>query len=835
MVGIDLVSAIEIPGYKILRTLGVGGQATVYLAIQKGFDREVALKIMSPVLAADPTFGERFIREAKIVAKLSHKSIVTVYDAGESGNFYYLAMEYMPGGDLKDRIEKGMKARECLNIISKLAIALHFAHEKGYIHRDVKSENIIFNEDGEPVLTDFGIAKASNSSTQMTQTGKLIGTPEYMSPEQCRGKKVDGRTDLYSLGIILFEMLTRKVPFTGDDSVSVCIQQVTKPIPKLPARLKHFQWLVELLLSKDVEQRFQSGKDLAKAVNAFKKTGQKTTDIGAYSENHQTTRKATEQSKTVVADIINEVDEGENEFFDDLHTEKRVTHHLQNTKKGISGVVTFILLVIVAAGGYWTKDKWFEQAQSWVKSNVLAKKVEPVELSAKATDNESNNLKPEINEQLSEKANNLKNEVILDNSIEQVSESDKILSKSAVPIKDINTLIAEAEGLIQNKPQTLNDIKQALQVIIVAKSLELENIKVKRLYKKAMDIALFQAVYFAKSNDMKQSDSWANLVETEQVDYDGLEEALSEIDKIKKDFELKKSVQIEQQRKIKIKEDLLLKADLAFKQNRLSTPVNDSAVYYYNEVLKLEKDNQLALAGIKNVKQSYVNKITFAIDNKSYSKARKLHQSYSLLLPAPSILSQLSSKISQGEKEVADKEKEAKRLAQLAKRKKQADVEYQNRMEDPMAKMQLLSILNRAVELEALQQYVEPEGDNALQKYRSALLVDERNQQAKQGIIEIEKNIIQNLTSAISALDKNLALIWLNKLKRIELDQIKIASYQSSIDEIILPAVIMEKTPVVEADNNFDDDLKGSNSKESKVESSEIKDKTEVIEEDKNK
>ncbi|MDQ7050530.1 MAG: serine/threonine-protein kinase [Enterobacterales bacterium] len=195
--------SLEIPGYKILKTLGIGGQATVYLAIQKGFDREVALKVMSPALAADPSFGERFIREAKIVAQLSHDRIVTVYDVGKSDNFYYLAMEYMRGEELKSKISQGLKAKDALQIIAKLAKALHFAHQKGYIHRDVKSENILFNDDDQPVLTDFGIAKASNSSTQMTQTGKLIGTPEYMSPEQCRGKDLDGRSDLYSLGIIL--------------------------------------------------------------------------------------------------------------------------------------------------------------------------------------------------------------------------------------------------------------------------------------------------------------------------------------------------------------------------------------------------------------------------------------------------------------------------------------------------------------------------------------------------------------------------------------------------------------------------------------------------------
>jgi hypothetical protein len=257
---------IEIPGYKILRQLGRGGMATVYLAMQESVQREVALKVMSPTLLADPDFGERFLREARIAAKLHHRNVVGVHDVGREANHHFIAMEYLGGGPILAKDGTPRPVAFALRAVREIAGALHYAHSKGFVHRDVKPDNILMREDGSAALTDFGIARASDSATHMTRTGTVIGTPHYMSPEQARGRALDGRADLYSLGIVLYELLTGRVPFHADDSLAVGIMHITQPIPILPERLQAVQPLLNRLLTKQPEDRFQNGAAVADAI-----------------------------------------------------------------------------------------------------------------------------------------------------------------------------------------------------------------------------------------------------------------------------------------------------------------------------------------------------------------------------------------------------------------------------------------------------------------------------------------------------------------------------------------------------------------------------------------
>ncbi len=236
--------------------------ATVYLANQERFDRDVALKVMAPALAADKNYGERFMREARIAARFSHPNIIAVYDVGVQGDYYYIAMEYHPGGDLKERLKKNMTTRQAMSILRQIAAALDYAHNKGFIHRDVKPDNILFRDDGSAVLTDFGIARTVSGNTQMTQLGMVVGTPKYMSPEQARGQELDSRSDLYSLGIVFYEMLLGYVPFDGNDSIAIGIKHVKEPVPRLPAQLSALQPLVDGLLAKTPEQRYATGREL---------------------------------------------------------------------------------------------------------------------------------------------------------------------------------------------------------------------------------------------------------------------------------------------------------------------------------------------------------------------------------------------------------------------------------------------------------------------------------------------------------------------------------------------------------------------------------------------
>ena len=260
---------IQVPGHRILRQLGRGGMANVYLAIQESMDREVALKVMLPSLGAeDPSFSERFVREARIIAKLSHPHVNAVYDVGVAGPHHYFSMEYITGGDLRSRIRKGLAPKTALAIAYQIANALAFAHSKGYVHRDVKPENVLFRENGTAVLTDFGIAKTSDVAGNMTATGTVMGTPHYMSPEQAMGREIDMRADIYSLGVMLFEMLTGKVPYTGDSAVSVGIKHLKEPIPVLSPPLNVYQPLLERFLAKEPADRFQTGEETMTAIEA---------------------------------------------------------------------------------------------------------------------------------------------------------------------------------------------------------------------------------------------------------------------------------------------------------------------------------------------------------------------------------------------------------------------------------------------------------------------------------------------------------------------------------------------------------------------------------------
>ncbi|HKE47430.1 MAG TPA: protein kinase, partial [Rhodanobacteraceae bacterium] len=257
---------IEISGYRLLRQLGRGGMATVYLAVQESVDREVALKVMSPALLADPNFGERFLREAKIAAKLHHRHVVGIHDVGRSGDYHYMAMEYLGGGPVLHKDGNPRPVSFALRVIREIATALDYAHKKGFVHRDVKPDNILLRDDGTSVLTDFGIARALDPAAKMTQTGAVVGTPHYMSPEQARGRPIDGRSDLYGLGIVLYEMLVGRVPYQADDSLAVGIMHISQPVPVLPDAIARLQPLITRMLAKDPEDRYQDGLHLASAI-----------------------------------------------------------------------------------------------------------------------------------------------------------------------------------------------------------------------------------------------------------------------------------------------------------------------------------------------------------------------------------------------------------------------------------------------------------------------------------------------------------------------------------------------------------------------------------------
>ncbi|MFL1490090.1 serine/threonine-protein kinase [Pseudomonas antarctica] len=258
---------IVIPGYDIEGGIGEGAMASVYLATQRSLERKVALKVMAAALAADPSFCERFLREGKTLARLSHPHTVTIHDIGNVGELYYMAMEYLPNGTLKERIAAGLTPEQGVTLIRQIASALGYAHAQGLVHRDVKPANILFRADGTAVLSDFGIAKSLDDRTQFTQAGFAVGTPSYMSPEQARGQEIDGRADLYALGVVLYEILVGKLPYTGTDALSTALAHLTEPLPELPVHHGRYQDVLRKLLAKDPAERFPDAAALLRALD----------------------------------------------------------------------------------------------------------------------------------------------------------------------------------------------------------------------------------------------------------------------------------------------------------------------------------------------------------------------------------------------------------------------------------------------------------------------------------------------------------------------------------------------------------------------------------------
>lgn len=271
---------MDIPGYRIERRIGKGGMASVYLAIQESLDRPVALKILDASFLDDPQFSERFLDEGRIIASLNHRNVITIHDVGIVESAHYISMEYVEGGDLVQRIAEGMDWQSAVAIVEAMGECLHFAHQAGVVHRDVKPANILFRTDGTPLLTDFGIAKRLRTTSDLTVAGSVLGTPSYLSPEQAQGKPVDGRTDLYSLGIILYEMLIGARPYDAETDIAIIFRHLQDPIPRLPRELAHLQPLLDRMLAKRPKDRFRNAAAMASFIR----------DLNAASPSHAVTR-----------------------------------------------------------------------------------------------------------------------------------------------------------------------------------------------------------------------------------------------------------------------------------------------------------------------------------------------------------------------------------------------------------------------------------------------------------------------------------------------------------------------------------------------------------------
>src|ERR687891_1923041 len=257
--------------YQLSEKIGTGGMAEVWLAEDTELDRQVAVKILHDRFAQDKEFVQRFQREAQSAAGLQHPNVVGIYDRGGFRDTYFIAMEYVDGPSLKDLVKGGMGTEDAINFTRQILNAARFAHRKGIVHRDLKPQNVLIDDEGRARVADFGIARAGENS-DITATGSVMGTAQYISPEQAQGKETTPSSDIYSIGVILYEALTGRVPFEGDSAVAVALKQVSEA-PRRPSALNPnvppaLDAVVMRALAKDPEARFKDAAAFLRALEA---------------------------------------------------------------------------------------------------------------------------------------------------------------------------------------------------------------------------------------------------------------------------------------------------------------------------------------------------------------------------------------------------------------------------------------------------------------------------------------------------------------------------------------------------------------------------------------
>lgn len=325
--------------YEIIDELGRGGMAVVYRAMDLHLDREVAIKVLPLSMAYDDEFIQRFQREAKTAAKLEHPNIIPIHRVGKSGRIIYFVMKFLRGRSLADILDEHgpIAPAEIKQILTEAGSALGYAHANGVVHRDIKPDNIVFDENGRAIVMDFGIAKAA-AGTRLTHTGMAIGTPYYMSPEQARAQKLDGRSDIYSLGVVAYQCLCGKVPFEGDDSFAVGIKHISEEIPVPPLETdeqKDLFKIVQKMLAKEPEERYQSVDELLTAVAASTEAGMPTTAGG------QPVRQSLHAAGLPLAASETPT----------TPMPKMVKHAPDKPKKKLSGALMATLAVLIVSGG----------------------------------------------------------------------------------------------------------------------------------------------------------------------------------------------------------------------------------------------------------------------------------------------------------------------------------------------------------------------------------------------------------------------------------------------------------------------------------------------------
>ena len=731
-----VASVIKIPGYKIKGVLGRGGMAVVYLAEQESIGREVALKVLAPD-HTDDTFSERFLTEAKIISQLSHPGIVTVYDAGVHQGNHYMAMEYVKGKTLSDARDE-LSLAQRVDVIKQMADALDYAGSKGYVHRDIKPENIMCHEDGRAILMDFGIARGMDTTKGLTVTGKAIGTPYYMSPEQTKGLKVDPRSDIYSLGVVLFQVLAGRVPYDGPSFVAVGIKHISEPTPVLPPSFEAFQQIINNSMSKEPGHRYQTAGEMKKALKALPESvfqKQPTQHSKASAQTHSTRtvvdttiQPATSKAASKKARVSKPVSTQSARQSVPSFRAKRDRQDLPPIDITASDdfkrlrrrrwLLYTLLLTVVAYAGYHRQDLWMPKWQyelaPWLATNIPQSKEilkylppakerpesivkMPVEKSVERT------VKAPVAAVSSSQAETEKEIVIVskdsDVVLEKIPEQDK---QKLEPVK----LTPEQEQ--HNKIQKLRSgmdehSENALKLAILYRSTLVHDRQNLQATQGLIDLESWFAKTIRKAINIEEWEKSRLLLNMLRESFPAA---------VQKEHFRYMELQTESAEKLKV---YLHKAEQYMQANRMIKPLGANALEEYNKALLLAPDSPKAKQGV------------FRIANYFYEQARQRQKAKDIQAAVNATNAGLQAV------------KDHKGLLAL-KDELQYSVKHQQN---------ILSLLDNAKAQQVNGHLISPRGKSAYDLYQVVLSESPGNPVAVQGLERIEGILVQRIQNLI--------------------------------------------------------------------------------------
>ena len=694
---------MQIPGYKIERKLGQGGMAEVYLAIQESLGRQVALKITSPWQSQDPVFRERFMQEGRIVATLNHPNIVTIHEIGQVGEQYFIAMEYVSGKSLTEKIREGMTFEESVQTIKRVARALAYAHNGGFLHRDIKPSNILFRDNQYAVLADFGIARAlTEDDTRLTQTGMSPGSPAYMSPEQVNGLNLDARSDQYSLGIVFYEMLTGERPYVGNSATATAILHLTAPVPQIPHPYESLQPIFDRLLAKTPEERFPDEEALIQALDEPDSVEFKPRTESDSQAATVLARTQVRMEKTRVATSVVQGSTG---------------------SKGVKGDDSRKWLLRAGAAGLGIVA--FVGAMFWFQTDHLAQDDNPDVIASLPADEAK---KPVIQETDSKGAESAPT------SVEEPVETQPVDAESKTnPMPEPNR-----PSVVSSNPQEPMDSKQADIASKVAPmpglngqasntpdiqaSDESSTTKMKAAQEPAFseeqpDLSDIQKHTDAPTVNIKAEATQASESSKEPTRLPEVGEQDNQIvaAPMESDKEPEEDLNAQESAGAEISQDgekdesltnMLAVADEQMAAERYMEPAGDNAFETYTEVLAEEANNETAIQGLSQIAEYYEQQARLK------QAAGEFEQSLSLLNLAL---------------------KAAPKNARLITLNNEVSVQY----EKQQTRQQIDSLMQKAKSQMAHQLLARPKGNNAYESYQAILALDAGYQPAQKGIQEI--------------------------------------------------------------------------------------------------